>query len=577
MTASVEKRSSSIENVPSVLREGGGTLEIPDHGTRDVSGNTSITGTDDVDAEKQQTETVEEAPPRDIHGIKWALTVGAILSSTFLFALDNTIVAVIQPVIVLHFDSIGKLTWLSVAFLIGAASTNLIWGKIFGQFNAKWTYIFCVVLFEAGSALCGAAPTMDALIIGRAICGVGGSGMYVGVMTLLAGTTTMHERPIYIGGTGLTWGLGTVLGPIVGGAFVENPNAGWRWAFYIALCIGAVAAPIYIFMLPSLDPRPGVSFKDRAREMDYIGGFLVIAAFVLGVMAVSMGGIEWEWKDGKIIGMFVASGVLFILLGFQQTYTIFTTVDRRIFPVEFFRSRTMLILFCMTAAGGTAIFIPIYMVPILFQFIHNDTPLEAGVRLLPFIMLLIFAVVSNGVIMSATGYYMPWYLAGGILVVIGGSVMLTVDTATSVAKIYGYCILIGFGDGLFVQASFSVAQAIVEPEKVALAVGFITCAQTSGITIALAIANSVFLNGAQKGITRVLPDVPQEQIEAAIAGAGSGLVNSLTEDLREKVLSAIVDAMSKTYILVIVAGALATVLSLGMKREKLFISAGHAG
>lgn len=110
-----------------------------------------------------------------------------------------------RPVIVREFSAVDKLTWLSVSFLIGAAATNLVWGKIFGQFNAKWTYIICVTMFELGSAVCGAAPNMNALIVGRAICGVGGSGMYVGVMTLLAATTTIHERPMYVGGTGLTW------------------------------------------------------------------------------------------------------------------------------------------------------------------------------------------------------------------------------------------------------------------------------------------------------------------------------------------------------------------------------------
>ena len=95
------------------------------------------------------------------------------------------------------------------------------------QFNAKWTYILCVVLFELGSAICGAALSMDALIIGRAICGVASSGIYVGVMTLLAATTTIHERPMYISGTGLTWGLGTVLRPIAGGGFSDSPE-GWR-------------------------------------------------------------------------------------------------------------------------------------------------------------------------------------------------------------------------------------------------------------------------------------------------------------------------------------------------------------
>ena len=550
-------------------------LSTPDKETEAVSGNTSITGGNETDNEKQPQPIEEEKPPRDMAGWQWGLVVFAILSSTFLFALDNTIVADIQPVIVTHFDAVGKLTWLSVSFLIGAASTNLIWGKIFGQFNSKWTYVFCVFLFEVGSAVCGAAPTIDALIIGRAICGVGGSGMYVGVMTLLAATTTMHERPMYVGGTGLTWGLGTVLGPIIGGAFTDS-SAGWRWSFYINICVGAACAPVYFFMLPNKDPRPGVSFMDRAREMDYVGALLTLGAFVSGVMAVSFGGITYPWNSGKIIGLFVCSGVLFILLGIQQVYTIFTTVSRRVFPVEFFKSRTILILFAVTAAGGTAIFVPIYMIPIFFQFTRNDSALEAGVRLLPFIMLMIFAVISNGAILSAYGYYMPWYTVGGLLVLTGGALMYTVDQNTSISRVYGYSILIGFGDGLFAQASFSVAQAIVDPELIASAVGFITCAQVSGVTIALAIANSVFLNKSQTSISAILPDTPVAEIQAAIAGAGSAFVKSLSAAVREEVLTAIVNAMSKTYILVITAGSLVAVLSLAMKREKLFMAVGGA-
>lgn len=549
-------------------------LTAPYNETQDVSEKTSVTGMD-TDTEKQETENADEVPPRDITGWKWAVVVAAILSSTFLFALDNTIVADIQPVIVTHFDSVGKLSWLSVAFLIGAAATNLVWGKIFGQFNAKWTYILCVVLFEAGSALCGGAPTIDALIVGRAICGVGGSGMYVGVMTLLAATTTMHERPMYVGGTGLTWGLGTVLGPIIGGAFTDS-SAGWRWAFYINLCIGAVCAPVYIFMLPNKDPRPGVSLADRAREMDYLGGLLTIGAFISGVMAVSFGGITYPWDSGKIIGLFVCSGVLFILLGLQQVYTVFTTTTRRIFPIEFFKSRTILILFCMTAAGGTAIFIPIYMIPIFFQFTRNDSALEAGVRLLPLIFLMIFAVITNGAVMSAYGVYMPWYTVGGILTVIGGALMYTVDTESSISRVYGYSVILGLGVGMFAQASFSVAQAVVAPELIPSAVGFITCAQVSGVTIALAIANSVFLNQSQTGIQKILPGVPVAEIQAAIAGAGSQFVASLSEGVKLEVLKAIVSAMSKTYILVITAGSLVVVLSALMKRERLFMAAGGA-
>ena len=179
------------------------------------SGPPSSVG-DHSDIEKVP-EVVEEKSPRDVHGVKWGLAVFSVLISTFLFALDNTIVADIQPAIVERFGEVSKLSWLAVAFLVAAIGTNLFWGKMYSQFDAKYMYLFTVFLFEAGSAICGGANSMDLLIFGRALCGLGGVGLYAGVMTLLSVTTTEHERPMYIGLTGLTWGLGTVLGPIIGG------------------------------------------------------------------------------------------------------------------------------------------------------------------------------------------------------------------------------------------------------------------------------------------------------------------------------------------------------------------------
>ncbi|KAJ5369522.1 Major facilitator superfamily domain general substrate transporter [Penicillium cosmopolitanum] len=527
------------------------------------------------DAEKQaqtdlKPEESHQQERREIGGWKWAVVVLAIYSSQFLFALDQTIVANVQPAIVGQFKSVDRLSWLSVAFLIGAAGTNLVWGKVYSQFNIKWTYITTILVFEVGSAICGAAPNMDSLIVGRAICGVSGAGMYVGLMTQLAVTTTMQERPVYVGGAGLVWGIGTVLGPIIGGAFTDS-SATWRWSFYINLCVGAVCAPVYLFMLPSKDPRHGTSLANRARELDYLGTILLLGAFCSGVMAVSFGGVMYPWNSGKIIGLFCCSGVLFVLFGLQQAYAIFTTPARRIFPVEFLKSRTVLILFAMTAAGGTSLFLPIYMTPLYFQFSRGDGALESGVRLLPFIMLMIFATISNGAFLSKVGFYMPWYLVGGILVVIGGALMFTVGTATSISNIYGYTVLIGIGAGLFCQASFSVAQAVVEPKMVAASIGFISTGQITGITLALAIANAVFLNKSEDGIKAILPNTPTAEIQQTITGAGSTLFDNLSAVDRQRVLDVIVSALSTTYALVITAGALVTVLSLLLKRERLFV------
>ncbi|KAI4112194.1 MAG: hypothetical protein LQ339_000202 [Xanthoria mediterranea] len=522
-------------------------------------------------AEKAEGPQEIDNPPRDVHGIKWVLLVLSILSSTFLFALDNTIVADVQPAIVKRFGSIDKLPWLSVAFLVAAAGTNLVWGKIYARFDAKILYLITVFFFEAGSAICGAANTMDALIIGRAICGFGGAGMYLGVMTLLSVTTTEHERPTYIGLTGVTWGLGTVLGPIIGGAFTDS-SAGWRWAFYINLVVGALFAPVWFLYLPRFDPRPGVALKKRLAEIDYVGTILIIGAYVSGVMAINFGGSTYPWESGRIIGLFVTSGVLFILFGTQQGMALLTTKDRRIFPVEFLKRRIMLILFAETACASTATFLPIYFIPLFFQFVRNDSALEAGVRLLPFVVFLVVVCVANGAIMSIQGYYFPWYVIGGAFNLIGAALMYTVNSDSSTARIYGYSILLAVGAGAFVQASFSVAQAKVKPHMIPLAIGFITAGQIGGVTISLAIANSVFLNKSTQGILAVLPGIPKEQVQAAISGAESAFLSSLDEATRRGVLVAIVDAMRNIYILNIVAGALALVLCLGMKPgEKLFM------
>lgn len=336
--------------------------------------------------------------------------------------------------------------------------------------------------------------------------------------------------------------------------------------------MGGIFAPVYLFCLPRSDPRSGVPIKKRFEEIDYVGTILIAGAFVSGVMAINFGGTVYAWNSGRIIGLFVCSGVLFILFGIQQGVPVFTTKERRIFPVEFLSQKIMLVLFAETATASTATFLPIYFIPLFFQFVRNDSALEAGVRLLPYVVFLVFMCVANGAIMSSTGYYFPWYVWGGVFNLIGSALMYTIDDHSSTARVYGYSILLAVGTGGYVQASFSVAQAKVKPHMIPLAIGFITAGQISGVTISLAIANSVFLNQSEDGIRAILPNVPSEQIQAAISGAGSDLLQTLDAATREGVLSAIVDSMSKVYILDIVAAVTALLLAFLMKpNEKLFL------
>lgn len=224
-------------------------------------------------------------------------------------------------------------------------------------------------------------------------------------------------------------------------------------------------------------------------------------------------------------------------------------------------------------------FITIYYVPLLFQFSRGDSGLESAVRLLPFIMVLIFFIMGSGIAMPLVGYYIPFFVLSSIFMVIGGAVMYTVKATTSTSAIYGYTVLIAIGAGLSAQAGYSVAPAKVQPHQVPAAIGFINVAQIGGIVIALTVSGTVFQNIAASNLGRVLIPLgfTTADVQGAIAGSQSTLFEKLPGAVEERAIEAIVQSIDKTYALVITAGALALVTSVFLKREKLFMEMSAGG
>ena len=288
-------------------------------------------------------------------------------------------------------------------------------------------------------------------------------------------------------------------------------------------------------------------------------------------MAISFGGSIYEWHSGRIIGLFVCAGILWITFGLQQTFALFTTKENRVFPMRFLKSYEFWILFSQTAACIACLFIPVYFIPLFFQFVHHDSALKAGVRLLPFVCAAVTGAMANGGIMERYGFYMPWFTAGGLLATIGGALLYTVHLTTESGRVYGYSVITGLGTGFFVQTPFSVAQAKVDIDIVPQATAFISCGQITGITLSLAISTSVFINQASDKISAILPDESLSVIRGFIAGAESAVFQDQAASQQHRILEAIVSTIDNVFIMVIVGGALAVVLSLFMKRERLFL------
>ncbi|RAL14075.1 MFS general substrate transporter [Aspergillus homomorphus CBS 101889] len=499
---------------------------------------------------------------RSVQGIKWVIIVSAILSSTFLFALDNTVVANVEPDIIESFGEIEKMPWIGAAFNLGGIAI-LPWGKAYGVFNVKWLYLLHVVLFEAGSALCGASPNMNALIIGRVIAGVGGSGMYVGCITYLAVTTTDNERPMYMGLLGLIWGAGTVLGPVVGGAFADS-SATWRWGLYINLVIGAIFAPAYCWLLPSIDFQRSLSVRDKFKQVDLLGIAVFLGAMVSFIMAISFGGNVYAWNSPTEIALWVVAAVLFPLFVATQWFHPFVAKEYRLYPLHFTRRPLLVNLQVQLFLLSGVMLVSAYVIPLFFQFVQGDSSLHAGVRLLPYICMAVVFSLLNGGLMVRSGHCLPWYIFAGMTITIGAALMTRITVGSSASGIYGFTALIGIGVGAAVNAGYPISQSLVDPNEVSNVVGFMSVAQSFGITTSIAIYGSIYQNLAVRYVGAILPEASAAEIRTATAGISSSLFDSLSPATRQKVVEAIVMAVAKVWYLVLAYGVVCFVLSFGL-------------
>ena len=289
------------------------------------------------------------------------------------------------------------------------------------------------------------------------------------------------------------------------------------------------------------------------------------------MIVLSYAGAAWKWNSGGVITLWVVFGISLITYVVQQTFSIFTTEKTRLFPVQFVRRRSFVLQYFGTAAAAAGLFVPVYYVPLFFQFTKGDSPIMAAVRLLPFITITITFVMLSGALLPVFGHYMPWYVAAGILMLVGGALMSTVTVTTTVAMIYGFEIVIAAGAGLTQQVGYSVASAKAKPEEVPAALGFINIAQLGSVSIALAISGSIFQNLGFYNLQQALEGYrfSDDELRSALAGAQSGLLSHGDPQVQELATGAIVSTISSIYSLVMAAGALTLVSAIFMRREKL--------
>lgn len=373
---------------------------------------------------------------------KLAAIITALCLAVFCMALDNTIIATAIPRITDEFGALQDVAWYISTYLLTTASFQLFFGKLYSFYSIKWTFLSAVALFELGSLVCGAAPSSRALIVGRAIAGLGSAGLFSGGLLIIAHTVPLRTRPLYTGAVGSMYGVASVAGPLLGGVFTDHLS--WRWCFYINLPLGAITL-VFVFFFLHTPPRKdfsGLSFGRKLAKLDILGTTLFVPAIICLILALQWGGLNYDWSDGHIIGLLVAFVVL--IAGFLVVQ--WWRQDNGTVPPRIFLRRSVAAAAWWTFTFGGSFFIMIYFVPIWFQSVWGVSATQSGIDSLPLVLSCALFSVVSGVGITLVGYYTPWLIASSLIMCAGCGVLSTFHPSIPIGQWVGYQIFAGAGE-----------------------------------------------------------------------------------------------------------------------------------
>ncbi|KAL2850671.1 major facilitator superfamily transporter [Aspergillus pseudoustus] len=438
----------------------------------------------------------------------------ALYLALFCACLDQTVLATATPRITSEFHSADHIGWYGSSYLISMCAVKMVWGKLYTLFPPKWVFMTGVAVFEVGSLVCGLAPSSVALILGRAIAGLGASSIDSGIVIIFLLSVPLAKQPLFITSMGSIRGITAAVGPPLGGTLTDN--ASWRWCFYINLPCGAITM-IVVFLLLSpgqfdtSSPEPDARrtnpyWKQTLQSIDLLGTLLLVSGTVSLLLWLQLGGATYSWSNWRIILLITLSAVLLLLfLAVQHKLQ-----DKALLPLRLFHNRNVLGGSWFVSCTTGALFVFIYYLPIWLQEIQQLSPTTSGLSLLATELGMVTFSLLGGALVTLLGYYTPFLIASSVISAIGAGMLSTLQPGSSMAAWIGYQVLFSAGVGLGAQNAFLIAQvAVAQSEKID-AVNVMGFAQTLSGAVVLAVSNSLFqgrLGANFEGLGLGVPDI----------------------------------------------------------------------
>ncbi|KUJ11454.1 putative gliotoxin efflux pump [Mollisia scopiformis] len=498
-----------------------------------------------ADAEKSQNEKSETprqiGTPEDILGNDDAITEEAatlagwkllaisfsVILSIFLASLDLTIVATVISYLTSEFYALDDVAWYSSVLLLTVATTQGIWGKAFKYFDIKLIYLLSIFTFELGSLVCAVAPNSSTFIAGRAITGLGAAGTFSGSYIVIGVSAPAKQRPAL---TGLF--------------------------FYINLPCGGVAAAFVLMFLriPSNIKVTGVSFKEKVLQMDFPGVALSIGAMLCYMFALQWGGTTKPWVSADVVGTLVGFVVLALAFIIREYYQ----GDRAFLPRSVLKNRMIVLvaLYCFFLAGVFYIFL--FLLPVYFQAVKGTDVIESGIRQVPLILSITLLQIIVGTVISVTSHFNIFIILSRILSTVASGLWISVSADAGHSVWIGYQVLAGIGIGAGLTVPIIVTQAIMDPQDIALATAVVIFGQSTGGTIILPAATSIFQNILLKTLSRTAPSIPAAQI---VAVGATNLQSKFTAAQLPGIRAAYIKGLHDAFILSAALSAMSLILA----------------